>query len=227
MRRISLMISSSISFFKIVLQDVFVWTQSIAFFQLWIVLKFLDTITFFVDPLKWWICLCYAAWIEIQLNTTLSITLKIPKNNVPCFDSDYCLLSFYQVHSDFRWLSASVARGSSKLKTKVLGLYQLLHQSGHKSYVSKKSRLPQSGLLRKIMVIFFIVLSFIPSFVTALIRIPVAKLTHKHKIQNNKQCVNVSVLRAHNSQEDDDGYFSNFDSDTKLAVIDNAANVNV
>ena len=159
MRKVPLMIFILINFFKIVLQDVFTWTQSIAFFQLWIVLKFLDTITLFVDPLKWWICLCYAAWIDNQLNTSSRITLKTPKNNVPCFDSNYCLLSYYQVHSDFGLLSASVARGSSKLRTKVLGFYQLLHQSGHTSYVSKKSRLPQSGILRKLVVIFFIVLS--------------------------------------------------------------------
>ena len=92
MKSVPMMILNLTHFFKIVLQDIFAWTQSIAFFQLWIVLKCIDTITFFMDPLKWWICLCYAAWIDIQLNTSLSITLKIPKNNVPCFYSNYCLL---------------------------------------------------------------------------------------------------------------------------------------
>ena len=93
--------------------------------------------------------------------------------------------------------------------------------------MSKKSRLPQSGILRKLVLIFFINLSFIPPFVTALMRIPVAKFTHKQQVKNITRCVNVSVKRALNTQEDNDGYFSNFDSDSKLAVIDNAANVNV
>ena len=91
----------------------------------------------------------------------------------------------------------------------------------------KQSRLPKPGILRKLVVIFFFVLSFIPPFVTALLRIPVAKFAPKQQVKNSTRCVNVSVKRALNTQEDNDGYFSNFDSDTKLAVIDNAANVNV
>ena len=102
-KSVPMMILNLTHLFKIVLRDLFAWTQSLAFFLLWIVLKFLDTITFFMDPLKWWLCLCYAAWIDIQLNTTLSITLKIPKKNVPCFDSNYCLLSYYQVHFGLLW----------------------------------------------------------------------------------------------------------------------------
>ena len=82
--------------------------------------------------------------------------------------------------------------------------------------MSKKSRLPQSGILRKLVVTLFIVLSFIPPFVTALMRIPVAKFATKQQDKNTTQCVNVSIKRSLNTPEDNDGYFSNFDSDTKF-----------
>ena len=52
MRSAPMMIFNLTNFFKIVLQDIFAWTQLIAFFQLWIVLKYLDTITLFIDPLN-------------------------------------------------------------------------------------------------------------------------------------------------------------------------------
>ena len=89
------------------------------------------------------------------------------------------------------------------------------------------SRLPRSGILIKLIFMFLIISSFIPPFVTALINIPTAKFATQNLHKQNKWCTNVSVKRALNTQGNNDGYFSNFDSDTKLAVIDNTANVNV
>ena len=92
----------------------------------------------------------------------------------------------------------------------------------NKLYVTKASRLPRKRMILRLTFMFLITLSFVPSSLAALIRIPIAKFS---KVTSHR--VHVSVKKALNIQDDFHEYFTNFDSDTKLAVLDNAANVNV
>ena len=96
--------------------------------------------------------------------------------------------------------------------------YKKLHPSWSHSKIYKSSFLPRKGLAVSIFMILIMILCFIPPILAAMFKINKVKVFGTPKVA----LVNVQVL---NTQDEEKNYFSNFDSDTKFAVIDNSANV--
>ena len=148
--------------------------------------------------------------------------MKTPRRTFISFDKRLCLLSYYQLQGSRVWIGTSALREKMQLLNNVNHLFSKLKLISNKSCVTKASRLPRKGMILRLIFMFLITLSFIPPFLVAFIIIPITKFS---KVNSHR--VHVSVKRALNTQDDFHEYFTNFDSDTKLAVLDNAANVSV
>ena len=99
--------------------------------------------------------------------------------------------------------------------------YKKLHPSWSHSKIYKNSFFPIKGLAVSIFIILIMILCFIPPILAAMFKINRVKVFGTPK---KVALVNVQVL---NTQDEEKNYFSNFDSDTKLAVVDNSANVHI
>ena len=100
--------------------------------------------------------------------------------------------------------------------------YKRLHSSWSHSKIYKNSYLPRKGLVISLFIMMIIILSFVPPFLTAFMKIHQVKIFGR-----STKNANVNIHKVLNTQDEENNYFSNFDYDTKLAVLDNSANVNI
>ena len=201
-------------------KDIIQWTKCLVMIPLWSICWFLDCITRPLDPLKWWLSLCYEAYENLHKPTY--VTLRFSKKTFPSFDKRYCILSNYQVEGNSIWLGAPSSRGSNKMFKNTNVKYKNLHLSWPGSKISKNAHFPRKGFLITMILILFMIMCFIPPFMTAIFKI------NKVKLFGNKEKVAlVNVRKVLNVNEEESSYFTNFDSDTKLAVVDNSANVHI
>ena len=64
-------------------------------------------------------------------------------------------------------------------------------------------------------------LCFIPPVLQSLFKI------HQGKLFGTPEKIALANIKVLNTKDDEEHYFSNFDSDTQFAVFDNSANVNI
>ena len=198
--------------------DIIQWTKSLIMITIWTNCWIIDTTSRPLDPLKWWLSLCYEAYEN--LNKPTYITLRFSKKTFPSFDKRLCLWSSYQVEGNSLWLGAPTFRGSNRMFKKTEDKYKKLHPSWSHSKIYKSSFLPRKGLAVSIFIVLIMILCFIPPILAAMFKINKVKVFGTPKVA----LVNVQVL---NTQDEEKNYFSNFDSDTKFAVVDNSANVHI
>ena len=70
----------------------------------WNLFLIFDKLTFILDPLKWWFCLCYPVSKDIKKNKPKVVSLKTPRRKFISFDKILCLLSYYQLQGSHVWI---------------------------------------------------------------------------------------------------------------------------
>ena len=108
-------------------EDTLQWIKWTIMMPIWTLCCILDTVTRPLDPLKWWLALCFEAYGNI--NKPTYITLRFSKTKLPSFDKRLCLFSSYQVEGNSLYLGAPTLRGSNFMFKKVNKKYKNLHSS--------------------------------------------------------------------------------------------------
>ena len=195
------------------------WMKWTIMMPIWTSCCIFDTVTRPLDPLKWWLALCFEAYGNI--NKPTHITLRFTKKTYPSFDKRLCLFSSYQVEGNSLYLGAPTLRGSNFMLKKVTKKYKILHSSWQHTRISKHSCFPRKDLAISIFIMMIMTLCFLPPLIQSLFRI------HKVKFFGQPQKKAYANIKVFNTKNDEEHYFSNFDSDTQFAVADNSANVNI